>query len=251
TDGVTGPTGAPGTPGTDGVTGPTGATGIPGTDGVTGPTGAPGTPGTDGVTGPTGATGTPGTDGVTGPTGATGTPGTDGVTGPTGATGTPGTDGVTGPTGATGTPGTDGVTGPTGATGLSSDYLNAYLGTSTAGLSLGVPIPFQSTNSQSGANITMNATTGIVSLAAGHTYLVIYSVSSTSTTNKSFSLNFNGLVVPGTVSPSTNSTVVNHVATAIITTPPGTGAYPLYVQNDTNGIPALGNSCNISVVMLV
>ncbi|MEJ9179052.1 collagen-like protein, partial [Bacillus thuringiensis] len=247
-DGVTGPTGATGTPGIDGVTGPTGATGTPGIDGVTGPTGATGTPGTDGVTGPTGAPGTPGTDGVTGPTGATGTPGTDGVTGPTGATGTPGTDGVTGPTGATGTPGTDGVTGPTG---LSSDYLNAYLGTSTAGLSLGVPIPFQSTNSQSGANITMNATTGIVSLAAGHTYLVIYSVSSTSTTNKSFSLNFNGLVVPGTVSPSTNSTVVNHVATAIITTPPGTGAYPLYVQNDTNGIPALGNSCNISVVMLV
>ncbi|WP_197270315.1 collagen-like triple helix repeat-containing protein, partial [Bacillus thuringiensis] len=40
--------------------------------GVTGPTGATGTPGTDGVTGPTGATGTPGTAGVTGPTGDTG-----------------------------------------------------------------------------------------------------------------------------------------------------------------------------------
>lgn len=97
-----------------GITGVTGATGSPGATGVTGATGAPGTTGVTGATGAPGSTGVPGatgTPGATGVTGATGSPGSTGVTGATGATG------ATGVTGATGAPGTIGVTGATGTAG--------------------------------------------------------------------------------------------------------------------------------------
>ncbi|GAB1157588.1 hypothetical protein YWY31_36130 [Paenibacillus illinoisensis] len=137
--GLTGVTGATGTPGS---TGATGATGAPGATGVTGATGAPGSTGvtgatgTPGSTGVTGATGAPGSTGVTGATGSpgatgiTGATGSPGATGVTGATGTPGSTGVTGATGspgatgvtgATGTPGSTGVTGATGAPGSTGE----------------------------------------------------------------------------------------------------------------------------------
>ncbi|MFK0522667.1 exosporium glycoprotein BclB-related protein [Paenibacillus illinoisensis] len=125
--GATGVTGATGAPGTTGVTG---ATGTPGTTGVTGPTGAPGSTGVTGATGvpgTTGVTGATGSPGSTGVTGATGTPGSTGVTGATGTpgstgeTGATGSPGSTGETGATGSPGSTGVTGATGAPGSTGE----------------------------------------------------------------------------------------------------------------------------------
>ncbi|MGG4479600.1 collagen-like triple helix repeat-containing protein, partial [Paenibacillus illinoisensis] len=103
--GLTGVTGATGSPGATGVTG---ATGSPGATGVTGATGSPGATGVTGATGSPGATGVTGATGSPGATGVTGATGSPGSTGVTGATGTPGATGVTG---ATGTPGATGVTG--------------------------------------------------------------------------------------------------------------------------------------------
>ncbi|WP_337034411.1 exosporium glycoprotein BclB-related protein [Paenibacillus illinoisensis] len=122
--GVTGATGSPGTTGATGATGSpgstgvTGATGSPGTTGVTGATGSPGTTGVTGATGASGATGVTGATGSPGTTGVTGATGSPGTTGVTGATGSPGTTGVTGATGAPGATGVTGATGAPGATGV-------------------------------------------------------------------------------------------------------------------------------------
>ena len=107
--GLTGATGATGTPGATGVTG---ATGSPGATGVTGATGSPGATGVTGATGAPGSTGVTGATGAPGSTGVTGATGAPGSTGVTGATGTPGATGVTG---ATGAPGSTGATGAAGA----------------------------------------------------------------------------------------------------------------------------------------
>ncbi|MBG9498836.1 hypothetical protein ABE44_06860, partial [Bacillus thuringiensis] len=190
-------------------------------------------------------------DGVTG---ATGTPGTDGVTGPTGATGTPGTDGVTGPTG---TPGTDGVTGPTGATGpVTTDYAFATISQSTLNAGQNTNILFDTIELAGGtSNISLDTTTGIFTLGAGHIYQVIYSIG-TNTTNSGFQMyTANAPTLPdtpirGTQTSTSNNSSADLTTAAIIdlrTKPAAT----LSVKNNKAITSALlGPSCAVTIVTI-
>jgi len=208
--GITGPLGPAGPVGATGPTGPagTGATGPTGPTGATGVTGATGPAGLS-VTGPTGATGATGVTGPTGATGPTGVTGADGlsITGPTGATG------PTGPTGATG------EIGPTGATGATGTAVAASFGSffNTVEQSVdNASFPLTSTIVADG--ITLEATTGVVTLANVGIYKVDYGVypASSATASDFMSLFLNGTQVDGTQRGLENNTMIN--ASAIIET---------------------------------
>ncbi len=186
------------TPGPQGPVGPVGRTGA---TGATGPQGPIGPTGATGATGPIGPTGF-GMIGPIGPTGVTGPTGATGPTGPTGPTGATGPTGPIGPTGATPTitvagtntldPGDDAsVTAqttaegnveltfniPQGPTGDTPVLTTAYLMASTSSTSATVnetPIVFNSQGEASG--ISLETSTGAITVEEGGTYLVIWSL---------------------------------------------------------------------------
>ncbi len=253
--GITGPTGPQGIPGPAGATGLTGATGPTGPTGATGPQGVQGPIGLTGPTGPTGPTGATGPQGVQGPiglTGPTGPQGIQGVAGPVGATGDIGPTGPTGPTGATGPQGEIGPTGPIGPTGLTGDVgptgpqgeigptgPTGPAGTATAA-SFGsfytdttqtvTNDSFPLTTTLSSSNVTVDTTTGIVTLANAGTYLVEYGVYATdATATDTVSIFLNGTEVAGTQRTLENNTTTN--GSAIITVPTATSTLNIQINS--------------------
>ncbi|MGN0960955.1 MAG: hypothetical protein ACI4PF_02005 [Christensenellales bacterium] len=221
---VTGPTGP------RGATGPTGPTGV-GITGATGPTGPTGATGPTGlsITGPTGATGATGPTGTTGATGATGPTGT---TGATGATGPTGATGATGPTGATGA---TGATGPTGTDTIAS--FGSFFTTDEQSVD---DDSFPLTDTQAVQGLTIDHTTGVVTLPNIGKYLVDYGVyvASSATAADSMSLFLNGVEVDGTARGLENNTMIN--ASAIITTTTANSELNIEI-NSTSAVTFLDN----------
>ena len=169
--GYTGATGSQGVQGASGLQGASGvgATGITGASGLQGASGVNGASGTIGVNGASGATGTQGASGSTGPQGIQGASGSTGLTGSTGVNGASGVNGSTGAQGASGV----GSTGPTGATGnsVSASYLKYTRSTAqSTGLTAGSRIICNVSENTAGSDITIDTSTGQITLAANRTY---------------------------------------------------------------------------------
>jgi len=135
-----------------------------GTIGYTGPAGV-------GTTGSTGITGSPGFTGTTGPTGV-------GLTGSTGTTGSTGLTGSTGPTGLglTGSTGSTGTQGPTGIGVIASFLRGSRTTGQTSGLTVGSAVIFTNVDATFGSDISLNTSTGVITLAPNKTYRLIGSV---------------------------------------------------------------------------
>jgi collagen type VII alpha len=200
--GYTGPTGYTGARGTTGYTGFTGFAGETGYTGYTGYTGERGTigytgytgfQGETGYTGYTGERGTIGYTGYTGPQGAsgpTGYTGERGVIGYTGYTGPQGATGYTGYTGDRGTIGYTGYTGYTGETGYTGPGVNASFmrGSRSSAQSIasaGTPIIFTQVDVSYAGDISLDTSTGIITLAPNRTYRLIGGVPNYTSANSS------------------------------------------------------------------
>ena len=242
--GATGPTGPIGLTGATGPTGPTGPQGLQGLTGATGPTGPIGLTGATGPTGPIGLTGDIGATGPTGPTGPQGIAGTIGATGPTGPTGPQGIQGLTGdvgptgptgPTGPIGLTGDIGPTGPTGPTGATGEAAAASFGSffTTAEQSVDNS-SFPLTDTQQALNMTVDTTTGVVTLENIGTYRVDYGVYPAigATAGDSMQLNLNGTVVSGSERGLENNTMIN--ASAIITTTAENSTLNIQIVSSSN-----------------
>lgn len=206
TIGIIGPTGPAGSRGPTGPTGPTGAIGPTGSIGATGPTGATGTTGITGATGPIGATG------VTGPTGPTGEVGATGVTGATGPIGATGVTGATGPMGPTGP---TGATGPTGVANIATfgSFYNMTTQTITNS-------SFPLANTVIASGMTINNSTGFVTLPQTGTYLVeygVYDASSASAAGR-VALRLNGTNIGSTQRGLENNSFIGASAIVPVTT---------------------------------
>ena len=215
--GITGPTGPTGPQGVAGPIGPIGPTGATGLTGATGPTGE------IGPTGVTGPTGPAGIDGIIGPTGPTGPIGLTGEIGPTGPTGLTGATGPTGPTGPTG------ATGPAGTTGIAS--FGSFFSTEEQSLD---NTSFPLTDTQEVLNMTIDNTTGIVTLPNIGIYQVNYGVyaASGATAADSVQINLNGAEIPGTARGLENNTIIN--ASAIIETTTENSSINIQIVSSNN-----------------
>ena len=212
-----------------GPIGPTGPTGSVGAVGATGPTGPQGI---TGEIGPTGPTGPQGLQGLIGPTGPTGPQGELGPTGPIGLTG------ATGPTGPQGEIGPTGPTGPTGtatAASFGSFYTTAEQSVDNASFPL--------TNTITASNITVDTTTGIVTLTNAGTYLVEYGVypASSATASDYAALFLNGTEIAGTERGLENNTMISASAIIEVATPTSTINIQIVTDNtitflDNDGI---------------
>lgn len=209
--GPQGPQGPTGPTGVTGPTGPTGATGPTGLTGATGPIGPTGPTGVTGPTGPTGEAGIIGATGPTGPTGPTGATGATGETGPIGPTGEAGLIGATGPTGPTGATGATGATGPTGT--IETTSFGSFFTTEEQSVDND---SFPLSNILTVNNMTIDTTTGIVTLPETGFYKVDYGVypASIATASDYMVLFINGTEVAGTARGLENNTMIN--ASAII-----------------------------------
>lgn len=135
--------------------------------------------GQTGATGATGATGPQGPQGETGATGATGPQGPQGPQGETGATGATGPQGPQGPqgeTGATGPQGPQGETGPQGPAGTANAAsFGSFYTTGEATVAAGGgAFPLRSTIAAK--DITLNTTTGEVTLPNTGIYKIDFAV---------------------------------------------------------------------------
>lgn len=197
-----------------------------GITGPQGPQGPQGPAGPQGATGLTGATGPQGPQGLTGPQGIQGP---IGPTGPTGATGLTGPTGPTGPTGATGLTGPIGPTGPTGADGGAIASFGSFFNDAEQTLTPG-SIPLTTTRTVDG--MTLDTTTGVVTVDNAGTYLVSYSITPTSgvSTTDAVSLYLNGTEVAGTSFELNNNDTAS--LTTIITVP--TDSSTINLQADTS-----------------
>ena len=115
-----------------------------------------------------------GATGATGPQGATGVSGTNGATGLTGNNGATGAQGATGITGATGagTTGATGVTGATGAdgTGAVASYAKYNRTTTQTGIVANSVVICNVLENSFGSDISVDTSTGNVTLQANKTY---------------------------------------------------------------------------------
>ena len=118
----------------------------------------------------TGATGSTGPQGVQGVTGSTGSQGVQGVTGPTGSQGVQGIQGVTGPTGS------QGIQGVTGNSVSASFMRGSRSSMQTLNLTPNSLVAFTQTDLSTGSDISLNASTGQITLAANRTYRLLASV---------------------------------------------------------------------------
>ena len=253
--GITGPTGPQGPQGPAGATGTTGATGPQGAQGLigptgpagavgaTGPTGPQGIQGLVGPTGPTGAAGITGATGPTGPTGAIGATGPQGEIGPTGPTGPIGPIGLTGDIGATGPTGPQGEIGPTGPTGPAGTTTAASFGSffTTAEQSVDNS-SFPLTDTITASNMTVDTSTGVVTLSNAGTYLVEYGVYSTdATATDTASIFLNGAEIAGTERILTNNTMTT--GSAVINVPSATST--LNIQINSAGTVTFTNAAGV------
>lgn len=155
-------TGASGATGTQGASGSMGATGI-------GLTGASGIQGASGISGASGFVGSNGATGIQGASGSTGITGASGVQGASGSTGSQGASGI----GSTGAQGASGSTGLTGATGnsVAASYLKyTRSAAQTTGLTAGSRVICNVSENTAGSDITIDTSTGAITLAANKTY---------------------------------------------------------------------------------
>ena len=225
--GITGPTGPQGPQGATGIQGPTGPQGIQGPIGPTGPTGASGAVGATGPigpqgiqgvagpTGPQGEIGPTGPQGIQGEVGPTGPAGAVGEIGPTGPTGPIGLTGETGPTGPTGPQGEIGPTGPTGPAGTTASF-GSYFNTAAQTLN-NESFPLNGGNAES--NMSIDPTTGIVTLTNAGTYKIDYGVypETGATENDRVAIFLNGSQVNGTALELQNDQMIN--GSTILTIP--------------------------------
>jgi hypothetical protein len=186
--------------------------------------------------GPTGPTGATGAQGPTGPQGATGPccTGATGPQGPTGPQGATGLQGPTGPQGATGTTGTGGILG----------YGYIYTLTQPATVAIGAAIIFDSNGPLFG--VTHALSTPNITVTAGGTYAITFSVSGTEPNQ--FAIFINGVVAPSTVygsgagtqqntgfailtlNPGDQITIVNNLSAAAVTLAPNVGGIATNVR---------------------
>ena len=163
----------------------------------------------------TGITGPTGPQGIQGPTGPTGPQGLTGATGPTGPQGIQGPIGLTGATGPTGPIGPQGEIGPTGPAGTTASF-GAYFNTGAQTLN-NQSFPLNGGNAES--NMSIDPTTGVVSLINAGTYKIDYGVYPETGTaeNNRISIFLNGSQVNGTALELQNEQMVN--GSTIITVP--------------------------------
>lgn len=181
------------------------------------------------IIGPTGPTGVTGRIGPTGPTGPTGSTGVTGLTGPTGPTGP---SGIIGPTGATG------VTGPTGATGsIEVASFGSFFTTEEQSVDNS---SFPLTNTLEVNGMTIDNSTGIVTLPNTGFYKIDYGVyaASSATASDYMALFLNGSEVIGTARGLENNTMIN--ASAIIETTTENSTLNIQIVTD-NAITFLDN----------
>lgn len=222
-----GPQGPVGPTGPQGPAGPTGATGPQGPIGLTGATGPVGPQGPIGLTGATGPQGPQGEIGPQGPAGATGA---TGATGPQGEVGPQGPQGIQGVPGPQGPQGETGPQGPAGPAGTIASYGSFYTDSTQVVTNDSFPL----TTTLSSSNMTLDTTTGIVTLSNAGTYLVEYGVYSTdATATDTVSIFLNGVEVAGTQRTLTNNTTTS--GSAIITVPTATSTLNIQI-NSTGAI---------------
>lgn len=163
-------------------------------------------PGPQGPIGLTGATGPQGPQGEVGPQGPAGATGATGATGPQGEVGPQGPQGIQGVPGPQGPQGETGPQGPAGPAGTIASYGSFY---SSATQTL-TNEPFVLTTTTSVDNLTLNTTTGVVTLANAGTYKIDYGVYATdATATDTISIYLNGAEVAGTEQTLTNNTMTN------------------------------------------
>jgi collagen type VII alpha len=170
--GVSGSNGISGTDGTSGSNGSSGTSGIDGTSGSSGNSGTNGSSGTsgiDGTSGSNGSSGTSGIDGTSGSNGSSGTSGIDGTSGSNGSSGTSGSNGLSGTNGSSGTSGIDGSSGTSGM-GVMASYYKGYKATSQTNVTTGTELIFDTNENSFGSDISLNVSTGEITLKANKTY---------------------------------------------------------------------------------
>ena len=217
--------------GPQGPQGPTGATGPIGPQGPQGLTGATGPQGPIGLTGPAGPQGEIGPQGPQGPTGATGPQGPQGLTGATGATGPIGPQGPTGATGPQGPQGIQGETGPQGPAGPAGtvESYGSFYSNTTQVLT---DEPFVLSLTTAVDNLTLDTTTGVVTLANAGTYRIDYGVYSTDAVATDYvSVYLNGTEVAGSQNTLTN----NQMTTGSIIVDAPTDNSTLNLQINSSG----------------
>jgi len=222
--------------GPQGPAGPVGATGPQGPQGIPGPTGATGATGATGPQGPIGLTGATGATGATGPQGPIGETGPQGPAGETGATGPQGPQGIQGPVGPQGPIGPTGPQGPAGTVASFGGFYTSTAQTVTDG-------PFPLTETQAVSNMSLDTTTGVVTLENPGTYVVSYGVYALtgSTDTDTVEIYLNGTAVAGTQRSLQDDTMVD--ATAIITVDSATSTLNIQISaegavtfDDPNGV---------------
>lgn len=129
-----------------------------------------------GPTGPSGPVGNSGVRGPTGPSGPAGSNGTSGVNGPTGPSGPSGPAGSNGTSGANGPQGPSGPSGPVGPSGAAGSGVTAsyakYTRTTqqTGSIVANTVVVCNVSENTFGSDISVNTSTGQVTLQAGRTY---------------------------------------------------------------------------------
>lgn len=223
-------------PGPVGPQGPQGPAGPVGATGAQGPQGIPGPVGPQGPIGLTGATGATGATGPQGPIGLTGPAGPQGPVGPTGPQGPQGEQGIQGPIGPQGPVGPEGPQGPAGTVASYGGFYTTVAQTVTAG-------SFPLTETQEVSNMSLDTTTGVVTLENAGTYVVSYGVYALtgSTDTDTVQIYLNGAPVAGTQRSLQDDTMVD--ATAIITTDAETSTINIQIIaegavtfEDSNGV---------------
>ena len=202
------------------VPGPVGPQGPRGFTGPQGETGAQGPQGIQGIQGPTGPQGPIGLTGATGATGATGPQGPAGPQGLTGATGPQGPQGETGPQGP------QGETGPQGPAGTIESYGSFFTDETVTVTNDSFPL----TTATSVRNMTLDTTTGVVTLENAGTYKVDYGAYSTDAA----ATDYVSIYVNGTEEIGTERTLTNNQMTtgsAIIDIPTAGSTLNVYIDS--------------------
>ena len=170
-----------------------------------------------------------GPQGPIGPAGPQGPAGATGATGPQGPIGPVGPIGPTGATGATGATGPAGPVGPQGPAGLAeaASFGSFYSTTEQTVTNASFPL----TSTMAIDDMTVDNTTGVVTLTNVGTYKIDYGVyPASSATSDYMALFLNGVEVPGTARGLENNTMIN--ASAIITTTAATSTLQIQIVAD-------------------
>ena len=170
-----------------------------------------------------------------------------GPTGPTGPIGLTGDVGATGPTGPQGEIGPTGPTGPAGTTTAAS--FGSFFTDATQTVT---DASFPLTTTLTANSLTVDPTTGVVTLNNVGTYMVEYGVYSTdATATDTFSIFLNGTEVNGTQRTLNNNILTT--GSAIIEVPTATSTLNIQINstgavtfNDPNGIEGYLNITQIA-----